>query len=186
MLTSGALAGFRETIGRTHRAIYSLFFCILLLAGGCKQAHFDGVEYRDSDVAFRLGRIPEGMREIYSDDAKVTLHDEPLGTMIAIAARCGEEADDVPLRALVQHLFLQFTDRQLISEETYMLDGRRALEMELTARLDGVPRHFVVVVLKKDGCVYDMYHVDGGGDGAALLASRADFRKMVEGFRTLH
>jgi len=57
--------------------------------------------------------------------------------------------------------------------------------MEIEARLDGVSRHFIVTVLKKNGCVYDFLHVDGGGASAELSASRADFRAMVSGFQTV-
>ncbi len=65
----------------------------------------------------------------------------------------------MPLTALTHHLFLHFTDRELASQKTVELDGREALRSELTARLDGVPKHFVIYVLKKDGCVYDFMHI---------------------------
>jgi hypothetical protein len=55
----------------------------------------------------------------------------------------------------------------------------------MVAYLDGVRRHFVVTVMKKDGCVYDFIHVDGGGDSLRLKESRDNFRKMVSGFETL-
>jgi hypothetical protein len=158
---------------------------LALCATGCTKAQFNGVEYRDHEVAFEIGELPPGMRRLDSNEAKVTLEDPQLGTTIAIGARCGQDSDDVPLRALVQHLFLQFTDKRIISESEFRLDGRQALSTELTARLDGVLRHFVIVVLKKDGCVYDMIHVDGGGDQAGLEQSRSDFRKMVQGFHTI-
>jgi hypothetical protein len=76
-------------------------------------------------------------------------------------------------------------NRTVISETKFTLDGRAALENELTADLDGVRRHFVVMVLKKDGCVYDFLHVDGDGTDPRLVQSRKDFRMMVKGFRTL-
>jgi len=153
---------------------------------GCGGAQFNGVEYRDQQVAFRLGPLPAGMRTVQSDDARLAFQNDQAGATIAIGARCGEEADDVPLRALVQHLFLQFEDRTLLSERELVLDSRAALRAELIARLDGVKRHFVVVVMKKDECVYDFLHVDGGGDGAAQVRSRQDFSKMIEGFVVLN
>jgi hypothetical protein len=102
-----------------------------------------------------------------------------------VNARCGVDSDDVPLRALVGHLFLQLTDRKIISEQEFVLDSRAALTTEMVAYLDGVRRHFVVTVMKKDGCVYDFIHVDGGGDSLRLKESRDNFRKMVSGFETL-
>jgi len=90
----------------------------------------------------------------------------------------------VPLRALVQHLFLQFTDRVQLSERPFKLDGRDALEVEMNASLDGVPRHFLVTVLKKDGCVYDFILVEAvGASGAGSNA--AAYHALVSGFRTL-
>lgn len=151
----------------------------------CGGAQFDGTEYRDKEVAFRLSYVPAGLRSLESGESKVAFQNEQAGSTIAISARCGVDSDDVPLRALVQHLFLQLSDREVISEKEFVLDGRAALEMEIDAHLDGVRRHFVVTVLKKDGCVYDFVHVDGGGPGAALEDSRKDFRKIVRGFSTL-
>lgn len=152
---------------------------------GCGSAQFDGTEYRDKEVAFRLAYVPTGLTPLKSAESKVAFQNEQVGSTIAVSARCGVDSDDVPLRALVQHLFLQLADREVISEKEFALDGRAALEMEIEAHLDGVRRHFVVTVLKKDGCVYDFLHVDGGAENPALLGSREDFRKLVRGFSTL-
>lgn len=157
--------------------------CLELTA--CGGASFNGVEYRDKEVAFRLGPVPAGMRRVESSDARVTFQDDQAGATVAVAARCDRDSDDVPLRALVQHLFLQFTDRQTVSEKEFGLDGRAALEVDLAAKLDGVPRRFIVTVVKKDGCVYDFLHIDGGGERPELAQSRSDFRKMVSGFHTV-
>ncbi len=162
-----------------------LVLAISAQLAACAGASFNGVEYRDEDVAFRLGPVPAGMREIDSSDARVSFQDDQVGATVAVAARCGVDSDDVPLRALVQHLFLQFTDRQLLSEKKYQLDGRAALEVDMRAKLDGVPRRFIVTVIKKDGCVYDFLHIDGGGNRPELEQSRSDFRKMVSGFHTV-
>lgn len=157
----------------------------IVVSWGCGGAQFNGVEYRDKDVAFRLGQMPAGMRQIASDDARIALQNDRAGVTVAIGARCHRDSDDVPLRSLVQHLFLQFEARQIMSEREFVLDGRNALRTELEARLDGVRRHFVVVVMKKDECVYDFLHVDGGGHAPLLERSRADFDAMIEGFRVL-
>lgn len=156
-----------------------------LILAGCAGAQFDGTEYRDDDVAFRLGSVPAGTRQIEAGESLVAFQNDEAGSTIAVNARCGVDSDDVPLRALVGHLFIQLTDREILSEEEFVLDGRAALTTEMVAYLDGVRRHFVVTVLKKDGCVYDFIHVDGGGDALRLQQSRDSFRKMVSGFSTL-
>lgn len=153
---------------------------------GCAHSGFDGQVYRSRDLSFRLGPVPSTAREVQASDALVAFRDDQAGSTMAINARCGQDGDDVPLRALVQHLFLHFTDRRTIREEEFSLARRAALETELEAALDGVSSHFVVVVLKHDGCVYDFVHVDGGGESASIVQSRSDFRAMVRGFEVLH
>lgn len=152
---------------------------------GCAGRRFDGQVYRGEDVSFRLGPIPASARQVEASEALLAFRDDDAGSTIAVSARCGQDSDDVPLRALVQHLFLHFTERRTIAEQEFTLAHRAALEAELEAALDGVSSHFVVVVLKHDGCVYDFIHVDGGGNGPAIQRSRTDFRAMVRGFEVL-
>lgn len=138
--------------------------------------------YRDREVAFRVGAIPDSWRPIAADQAKLAFRDDQAGVTVAVGGRCGLDSDDVPLASLTQHLFIHFTDRNVTAEEESLLDGRAALRTDLTAKLDGVPRSFSVVVLKKDGCVYDFWLIaPPGGDPAA----RQDFSRFVAGFRTL-
>jgi len=96
--------------------------------------------------------------------------------------RCGKDGDDVPLAALTHHLFLAFTDRKIEREDKLSLDGREALHTELTAKLDGVEKHFIVFVLKKNGCVYDFVHVAPPGFSKE---SRDRFVGFVQGFSTI-
>ena len=152
---------------------------------GCAGSHFNGIEYRDQQVAFRLGQLPPGMRRVETEEARIALQNDAVGATVAVGARCGTDSDDVPLRALVRHLFLQFQDKKILDEEEFVLDARAALKTELSARLDGVKRHFVVVVMKKNHCVYDFLHVDRGGDDPVLKQSRRDFLEMVRGFSVL-
>lgn len=159
-----------------------LFFGLIACSS---RGRFDGVEYQDGAVHFRLGEGPSGFARVESNESLVSLSNDASHAAILVNARCHLDGDDVPLRALVQHLFLQFTERNLISETPLTLDGRAALRVELLATLDGVQRHFVVFVLKKDGCVYDLVHVDRGGTDPTLVESRQDFDRMARGFHTV-
>jgi hypothetical protein len=149
----------------------------LLLLSACGSS-FDGRVYRKGELAFRVGPIPPSWRRIEVDQTLIAFRDDTNEATMAVNGRCGVDGDDVPLSALTQHLFLQFTDRELRSQELLDLDGREALRSELVGKLDGVPKHYVVYVLKKDGCVYDFVRVanDGGG--------RAEFDRFVLGFST--
>lgn len=162
-----------SALGLTAGLLLGLFSC-----GG---PSFDGRIYRSDDVAFRVGALPAGWREIRVDGASLAFRDASAQTTIAVNGRCGVDGDDVPLTALTHHLFLHFTDRDVTRQERLTLDGREALETELVAELDGVPRRFIVYVLKKDGCVYDFMWI---GANAEAQASREQFRRFVTGFST--
>src|SRR5450432_371813 len=162
-------------------------FVLLALLGcvsgtACAPSGFDGHVYRNGDLRFRVGQIPSNWRAIDVDNALLAFRDDPANATVALNGRCGVDGDDVPLASLTQHLFLQFTDRDLGTQKPLNLDGREALRTEITAALDGVKKHYVVYVLKKNGCVYDfMYIAAAGGDAGAL----ASFDGFVQGFSTL-
>jgi hypothetical protein len=143
---------------------------------GCSASNFDGKLFRQGNVAFRLEHLPPSWRNIEISDTALAFRDDEHGTTVAINGRCGRDAEDVPLQSLTQHLFLQFTERQLESQQLIPLDGREALETQMIAKLDGVEKHFHVVVLKKDGCVYDFLQI------ANARQEPEDFRFFVSGF----
>lgn len=151
------------------------------LVASCGGSAFNGSVYRDDDVAFRVGPMPDTWRTIQVEGARLAFRDESANATVAVNGRCGLDGDDVPLRALTHHLFLQFTEREVIEQRSLTLDGREALRTELLAQLDGVPRRFIVYVLKKDGCVYDFVWI--GAPNPPASAS-ADYQAFVQGFTT--
>ena len=151
------------------------------IAAGCGGPQFDGQIYRSGELAFRVGPVPSSWRRIDAENTLLAFRDDTSGATVALAGRCGKDGDDVPLTALTHHLFLQFTDREVGEQRTLMLDGRQALRTELTAELDGVPKHFLVFVLKKDGCVYDFFRISAGASSSGV----EEFERFVQGFATL-
>jgi len=149
---------------------------------GCASAGFDGHVYHDGELRFQVGQIPSSWRPIQVGDARLAFRDDPANATVALNARCGVDGDDVPLVSLTQHLFLQFTDRTPIAQQTLSLDGREALRTEITAALDGVQKRYLVYVMKKDGCVYDFMYIAATD---ADTAPRARFERFVQGFSTL-
>ena len=125
--------------------------------------------------------MPESWRRIEATGALLAFRDDARRATVAVNGRCGLDGDDVPLEALTHHLFLQFTERELVSQNRVDLDGREALRTEIVAKLDGVKKHYVVYVLKKDGCVYDFVYVSPGADAgeAGVRALRARLRNAV-------
>ena len=141
-----------------------------------------GVQVAAKRLHFQVGPIPASWRSIDADYALLAYRNDASNSTIALNARCGVDGDDVPLSALTQHLFLEFTDRAQVSQKPVSLAGREALRSELVASLDGVKKRYLVYVLKKDGCVYDFMQIAAGG---AELADQADFERFVQGFVTL-
>jgi hypothetical protein len=150
--------------------------CVIL---SCSASNFDGQVFRKGDVAFRLERLPPTWRHIEISDTALAFRDDENAATVAINGRCGKDAEDVPLQSLTQHLFLQFTERQLREQQVFPLDGREALSTEMVAKLDGVQKYFHVVVLKKDGCVYDFLQI------ANQQQDSGEFLDFVRGFASL-
>lgn len=141
---------------------------------------FDGQVYNNGQLRFRVGPVPADWRAIEVDQALLAYRGDQEGETIAVGGRCHKDGDDVPLTSLTHHLFLHFTERSMISQRSLTLDGREALRTEMTASLDGVSKHYVVYVLKKDGCVYDFMRIsDSSNDDPGR------FDSFVGGFQTM-
>ncbi len=164
------------------RSIALLAVFALMGAVGCTGATFSGSVYRGDGFAFRVPAPPAAWKRIELDGKALSFADEANGALIAASGRCKIDGEDVPLKSLVQHLFLQFTDREVVTEEVVPFDGREAIHAVVIARLDGVPKQFDVWILKKDGCVYDLYCIT---EPARFDAAVGPFRQFVQGFATV-
>lgn len=177
MLTSRPMLEFR----RRRSLLGAFVWFAALVALGCGGSNFDGHVFRRGDLAFQVGPIPPAWRSIDADGALLAFRDDRAEATVALNGRCGLDGDDVPLEALTHHLFLHFTDLTLLKQERFELAGRAALRSELTGSLDGVRMHYLVVVLKKNGCVYDFMLVNADGKPSNQEA----FEHFVAGFETL-
>lgn len=150
----------------------------------CASSGLSGNTFRQGDVAFRVGPMPDSWRLLEDgkkgDIASFALRDDARGITVGAAGRCHRDGDDVPLESLTQHLYIGFTHREFHSQDPLELDGRAALRTEMTARLDGVPKRLVFVVLKKDGCVYDFWRISDG------TVNGTEFDDFVNGFQVVH
>lgn len=167
---------------RTRSACPPLGPAIALFLQACAGPSFDGRVYSTDELAFRVGPVPPDWHAVDSGDGVLAFRDERTPASIAITGRCGKDGDDVPLESLTHHLFLQFTDRSVQSQERLPMDGREAMHTRLIARLDGVEKQFSVFVLKKNGCVYDFVYV---APPASDAEGEQRFSTFVEGFSTL-
>jgi hypothetical protein len=158
----------------------------LLALSACSPSALSGNVFRHGNVAFEVGPIPDDWRKLDetgsdSELASFAFRDDKARVTVGGTGRCGRDGDDVPLRALTQHLTLGFTERTGEAEQKLSLDGREALRTELQAKLDGVTKFLVFVVIKKDECVYDFWRVADSPDRDAR-----DFDRFVGGFRALN
>jgi hypothetical protein len=148
----------------------------------CGGDRFRGGVYHGHGLHFRTGPIAPSWRELEGAHARLAFRDDPAETTVLVNARCGEPSDDGPLLALTAHLFLTFTDREIMEQVTVEMDGREALHTVMRAKLDGVAKVFDAYVLKKDGCVYDFVSISAPGQ---FSVARGPFEAFVAGFHTL-
>jgi hypothetical protein len=99
--------------------------------------------------------------------------------VIAANATCRGHMDP-PLSVLVNDLVIGTTDREVLLDESAVLDGREARHQVVRARLDGVPLVYDLYVVKKDGCVYDLTLVC---PPRSYEATADTFVTFVAGFR---
>jgi hypothetical protein len=154
-MIEGSEVGRAARAARARRSTLVGALLVGLAATGCA-APFDGRTYHGEGFTFAIAEPPASWRRIEVGHASLAFEDATSGVDVLVNGRCDRDGEDVPLRSLVQHLFIQFTDRSPIDERIEPFDGREAMRASLTAKLDGVPRRFVAWVLKKDGCVYDV------------------------------
>jgi hypothetical protein len=148
----------------------------------CGRGGFDGELYRGEGFAFRIPPPPASWVPLRQPDVALAYRDEAHEATILISGRCGIEDDDVPLTALTNHLFLQFSEKKVELQEVVPFDGREAQHTVLEAKLDGVPLRYDAWVLKKDGCIYDLLHFAPPASSEAGLPA---FRELVRGFATV-
>lgn len=127
--------------------------------------------YRDQHVAYRIGEPGEGWRQVDLPSANVAWFNDTLSASLMANSHC-DGVKDAPLGGLTEDLLIGITDRQVLSQQVRPCSRREALETIVTGKLDGVERKLALLVLKKDGCVYDV----------VLGASPAQFDRALVAF----
>jgi len=110
--------------GLSRLLLLGLLACV---STACAASTFDGHVYQNGPLRFRVGQIPSAWRAIDVEDALLAFRDDPMNATVAVNGRCGVDGDDVPLASLTQHLFLQFTDRQIVELAEYYSSRKPSL-----------------------------------------------------------
>lgn len=149
----------------------------MVLAGCASGGTFSGQIYRQGPIAYRVGVLPSGWSQSRSHGANLAFHHSQGGTVV-VNADCSQQGE-APLDVLTNHLLFGVTAQQEVSRTPLTLDGREALRTNLTGQLDGVPIALALVVLKKNGCLYDFQLITGTEQFAAREPA---FSAFVLGF----
>lgn len=147
---------------------------------GSDAVRVSGNTVRAPRLSYEFGTVPSQWRSIEIEGNDAAWFDAEADATIHVDHTC-DRTMDTPLAALVQHLLIGFTAREMLTEETVPFDGREARHVVVRARLDGVPRTMELYVMKKDGCVYDLGYA---ASPARFDLGRPRFSSFVAGFRT--
>ncbi|MDY7230198.1 hypothetical protein [Hyalangium rubrum] len=157
---------------------------IMLLAlaplAGCRRVKFEDSVLTKPAVNYSVGDLPEHWHRVHLKDNDLAFSEVGTGRALSINSTC-EGHDDPPLPVLTRHLLMGFTEREEQDQQLMMLDGREALRSRYLAKLDGVPVELELVVLKKNGCVFDFTYIAPPGEAQARMA---DFDALLAGFHT--
>lgn len=151
-----------------------------LLLAGCRSVGVKDGVVDTPDTRYRLGPIPADWHQVNLKESDLAWVTEPASYAFWVDSTC-KDFEDIPLVALNRQLLIGFTDVQKEEQSTRTLDGREALASRYRVKMDGVPRELALVVLKKDGCIYDFAYVAPVGGYAARVGQ---FQALVAGFAT--
>jgi hypothetical protein len=164
-----------------HAGVIALCLAQCMLAA-CSGNGLIGNVYRGDGFAFTVVEPGGSWQRVNVTKAALEYRHDGSQATILVNARCGLDGDDVPLQSLTQHLFMQFTEEEIKSQDVVPFDGREAMHTVIDAKLDGVALRYDVWVLKKDGCVYDLLYLAPAG---SFDGGRAAFDELVRGFSTV-
>jgi hypothetical protein len=158
---------------------WDLIGLALFCASACSGHHYrDGI-VKKGDLEYRFAPLGPGWKYLSLSENDAAFYSPGTGHSIAVNATCrGHE--DAPLEVLTQHLLMGFTDRVKVEQDKEPMAQREALRSHYMAKLDGVPVELLLVVLKKDNCVYDFTYVSPPG---RLAEKEPDFERVVQSFR---
>lgn len=137
-----------------------------------------GLSCRGAPSGLHLGPLPADWTQVRVRGGEVVYHHRGGGAIAASGACQPGRTEDVPLDVLTNHLLFGV---QVVRDarDSLTLDGREARRAHVLGRLDGVPVELELVVLKKDGCTYDLQLV---ADPATFAARQPDFRALLGTF----
>ncbi|HPQ82009.1 MAG TPA: hypothetical protein PLZ86_09890 [bacterium] len=131
------------------------------------------------DNTYRVGVLPEGWQRMQTKARAISFYNPTYKSSISTDAYCGSGDSNRRLDALGGDIASALENRTLIEEKSFMLDGRGALRQRIGGFQDGVEVEVDLVVVRKDGCVFDFYSVSPPGPPEGLTS---DFEAFFTAF----
>ena len=138
-----------------------------------------GSRYVSSRVSYDLGELPDGWKFQRDETGDASYYSDEHRAFISVRSVCNRYSE-ARLQNLARDLLWGFTQREIVSEQTVEFAEREAFDLEADARLDGVPVHLWVRVLKKNRCIFDFTLV---APPEKFETARPAFTGLLEGFR---
>jgi hypothetical protein len=160
------------------RRVLAPLLLFALVAGCHRGVRFENQMLTKPGVRYRVGEVSPAWARVKLSSNDLAWVAQDSGHALSVNATCKGHGD-VPLDVLTRHLLAGFTERQEVSQEKVVVDEREALRSHFQAKLDGVPVELLLLVLKKDNCVYDFNYIAPLG---RLQDRQEDFESLVQGF----
>lgn len=131
------------------------------------------------EATYRVGQPGDAWDPLRGEDGvQVAWERAPSAGVIQVRAQC-EEHGDSSLASFTDHLRIDFGAWNIQQQSSMELIGREALRTRVQAELDGVPVSLELVVVKKNGCLFDLSYVS---PPRAFEAGIPAFDQVVAGF----
>ncbi len=126
---------------------------LLVFAAGCALFGGGGEESLVRAKGFTASE-PTDWQEVDADDESDRAFRLKSGNLVTLTSSCGRAAAN-SLEVLTRSLLLGTRKVRYLKKERLTIQGEEALHSSIQATLEGKPFRLEVVVLKKNGCVFD-------------------------------
>jgi hypothetical protein len=113
------------------------------------------------------------------EDVQVAWIDPGRGGVIDVHAQCDDQGDS-SLQQYTDHLRMDMTDWKIVEQHDERMVSRASMRTIVDARLDGMPMRHEFVVVKKNGCLFDLRY---SAPLRSFAAGQPDFHRVLAGFR---
>jgi hypothetical protein len=131
-----------------------------------------------TEATYRVGTPGPDWRPHAEKNSQVAWRHRHDPAVIQVRSQC-EEHGDSSLEQFTDHLRIDFREWEVASQRFITLENREALRTTVDANLDGAPIKLELIVMKKNGCLFDLTYISAPsafGDGMA------SFERVLDGF----